>query len=509
MHIRGPFHESKSPLTWARAAFEQGALPSLLLLPGLVPIFTLPGDKMYQSFGICRGKQRPPIIHAYGGAKRGMASALATIAVEGWIPLAAAMVGTHDKPPMWARTGLQPVIGTTIDLKVAPAPVSDRDLRLLLSCWKRWDAKVVSGSALATWLGNVQSELGPECDDSPLFRKVDIDMLEAARLLNESGFQFLPEKELQDLPEMEIIMSVGLRLCTLEFTSAQLQTLSYRTLSLITSGSKQFNGPLLHRRSRDSQRYGALCDWLYPLDRGKGSLPEVDIGEFPVKILVLPEVRSQHNPDTLDIEATGLGGRDLGYPVPWDISLRSDKDGQSVYGPSMATVESTIREPTGMGGTIAKFVTALGLSKATHEFLTLHYFATDSAAKWDNILSELLPNHPLPGAAVGRASAFEMFNACHIAPSHRRHPHIAWTDAVTLVCDLLLGCGAGRYLGCLEYHIFEQWRFEASLRAVMLVFAFCRSFGSFQRCSPKVSWVPLHAHRSCWLLRQWVTTCCT
>ncbi len=242
-------------VAWARAAFEQGALPSLLLLPGLVPIFTLPGDKMYQSIGICIGKQRPPIIHAYGGAKRDMASALATIAVEGWIPLAAAMVGTHDKPPMWAGTGLQPVIGITIDLKVAPAPLSDRNLRLLLSCWKRWDAKVVSGSALATWLCNVQSEFGPECKDSPQFRRVDIDMLEAARLLNESGFQFLPEKELQDVTEMEIIMSVGLRLCALEFTSAQLQTLSYFSVTgllpaLITSGSKQSNGLLLHRRSR-------------------------------------------------------------------------------------------------------------------------------------------------------------------------------------------------------------------------------------------------------------------
>ena len=49
-----------------------------------------------------------------------------------------------------------------------------------------------------------------------------------------------------------------------------------------------------------------------------------------------------------------------------------------------------------------------------------------------------------------------MFNACHIAPSHRRRPHTGWTDAVTLVCDLLLGYGAGRYLGRLDYPSFEQ-----------------------------------------------------
>ena len=45
------------------------------------------------------------------------------------------------------------------------------------------------------------------------------------------------------------------------------------------------------------------------------------------------------------IHPTGLGGRDLGYPAPWDISLRSDKAGQNVYGPSLATVETTVVEP--------------------------------------------------------------------------------------------------------------------------------------------------------------------
>ena len=32
---------------WARAAFEQGALPSLLMMPGLAPVFSLPGDRMF------------------------------------------------------------------------------------------------------------------------------------------------------------------------------------------------------------------------------------------------------------------------------------------------------------------------------------------------------------------------------------------------------------------------------------------------------------------------------
>ena len=107
-----PEYRARSPrlVAWARAAFEQGALPSLLLLQGLVPIFTLPGHKMFQSTGVCRGRQRPPIMHAYGGAKVGMAQALRSIANEGWIALAVAMVGTKGKKPMWADMGLRPVI---------------------------------------------------------------------------------------------------------------------------------------------------------------------------------------------------------------------------------------------------------------------------------------------------------------------------------------------------------------------------------------------------------------
>ena len=61
------------------------------------------------------------------------------------------------------------------------------------------------------------------------------------------------------------------------------------------------------------------------------------------------------------MEATGLGGRDLSYPIPWDISIRSDKEGQSVYGPSLAPMEETIEVPGPFGGTL--FV-SLGFTKS-------------------------------------------------------------------------------------------------------------------------------------------------
>ena len=102
------------------------------------------------------------------------------------------------------------------------------------------------------------------------------------------------------------------------------------------------------------------------------------------------------------MEATGLGGRDLSYPIPWDISMRTDKEGQSVYGPSLAPLEETVIVPGILGGTETLQVSALGRSKAAHEFLVLHYFALDSAKHWDELLTNVLPAVRLPGASARR-----------------------------------------------------------------------------------------------------------
>ena len=59
------------------------------------------------------------------------------------------MLGTEDKPPMWASVGLRPVVGTTIDLRVLPPILSEREKLLMLSCWQYWDATSVPGSALS------------------------------------------------------------------------------------------------------------------------------------------------------------------------------------------------------------------------------------------------------------------------------------------------------------------------------------------------------------------------
>ena len=67
-------YKCRSPriVAWARAAFEQGALPSLLMMPGLAPVLSLPGDRMFQATEVAGGHQRPAIIHAYGGGKAGI-----------------------------------------------------------------------------------------------------------------------------------------------------------------------------------------------------------------------------------------------------------------------------------------------------------------------------------------------------------------------------------------------------------------------------------------------------
>ena len=154
--------------------------------------------------------------------------------------------------------------------------------------------------------------------------------------------------------------------------------------------------------------------------------------------------------------SNGTRGRDLSYPIPWDISIRSDKEGQSVYGPSLAPMEEKVDVPGIFGGTETVQVTALGRSKAAHEFLVLHYFGLDSAKHWDVLTSEVLPAVQLPGAQPRRATALEMFGASHITPSHRRMPHVLWTDSMTLIWNLLMGGRMGRYTGSPDTLVFDQ-----------------------------------------------------
>ena len=151
---------------------------------------------MFQATEISVGHHKPAILHAYGGAKVGLERSLASIAAEGWIPMAAALLGTVDKPHMWASVGLRPVAGTTIDFRVLPPILSEREKLLMLSCWQQWDPTGVPSSALSRWLVGIDVEYGPDGRSSPTFLKQNFNVQEAADL-----YQAVHLHTLEDLAE--------------------------------------------------------------------------------------------------------------------------------------------------------------------------------------------------------------------------------------------------------------------------------------------------------------------
>ena len=52
------------------------------------------------------------------------------------------------------------------------------------------------------------------------------------------------------------------------------------------------------------------------------------------------------DPQQVNIDCTGLGGHDLGGCKDYDICIRTDKHGQSIYGPSVTPLESPGRDGT-------------------------------------------------------------------------------------------------------------------------------------------------------------------
>ena len=228
-----------------------------------------------------------------------------------------------------------------------------------------------------------------------------MNVLEVMRLFGECGFEFLPETDLQRRPELEVVMTVGLHLCALEMTNQQVDTLACIALA----GQLPEFFPLLQwtyavKKSFMSQevvtcatraQWNEVCTMLQEVNntelslrskngttlwtRASPCLPTPEDDAFPLQVLTPPPTRElARMPEVIQIEATGLGGKNLGVDRPWDISIRTDPEGQNVYGPSLATVEDIVIEPCESGGTSTKHVTSLGISKATHEFLTLHYF---------------------------------------------------------------------------------------------------------------------------------------
>ena len=206
---------------------------------------------------------------------------------------------------------------------------------------------------------------------------------------------------------------------------------------------------------------------------------------YPLKVVLSDPKRANWPSRKCTLDATGLGGSHLPSLNKADITVRTDKHKQNIYGPSMTTVESVTK--CHIFGKTAR--TALGISKAAHEFLVFHYFATDSITYWNSFMHEVMPLFSLPVPAVRRAEVVELLQRIHIAPSHRRMPHHTWKDALSLVMDLLLGFGKRRY-----FSMARVWQraSRVSIKGFSWAWPSYMSFGK-SRVSQHILWRSLHA----------------
>ena len=387
------------------------------------------------------------------------------------------MLGTAEKPPMWASVGLRPVAGTTIDFRVLPPSLSEREKLLMLSCWQQWDAAGVPGSALSQWLVGIDVDSGPDGRNSPTFLKQNFDVQEAADL-----YQAVHLHTLEDLvengPYPKVISQLALRIITYEYPLEAILAIYYLSATGYLPAKfphDQWNEAVrwhgdtklaatIHNEAEWADAkiiFAKLGNVVVEAESQHGVVvwsstqncpSTIPADSYPLQLIVLPgEEIQRHLPETLHVEATGLGGRDLLYPIPCDISIRSDKEGQSIYGPSLAPMEENVDVSGIFRGTETVQVTALGRSKAAHEFLVLHYFGLDSAKHW---MHSCLKSCRRFSSQVPQplATALEMVGASHIAPSHRRMPHVLWTDSMTLIWNLLMGGRMGGYTAL----VFEQ-----------------------------------------------------
>ena len=84
--------------------------------------------------------------------------------------MATAMVGSASSPPLWTGDDWRLILGTWVDTRILPPPLSDKESLLLLSQWIRLPRDDLHiRHATNSWLqpGKVNVALGPDCDDSP------------------------------------------------------------------------------------------------------------------------------------------------------------------------------------------------------------------------------------------------------------------------------------------------------------------------------------------------------
>ena len=125
---------------WARAAFEQGALPALVMLSGEVETRVLPGDSIFQATHIIPGYMRPAVVHGYGGAKVDLPTSLPALSAMGWTTLGASLAGTIGSLPQWCKKdsgdSVRLAPGCDVSFQVTPAPLTLREEICLMGLWR-------------------------------------------------------------------------------------------------------------------------------------------------------------------------------------------------------------------------------------------------------------------------------------------------------------------------------------------------------------------------------------
>ena len=90
------------------------------------------------------------------------------------------MVGSASSPPLWTGQDWRPIFGTSVDTRILPPHLSNKESLLLLSQWIRIPRDDLHiRHATNSWLSpdKVKVALGPDCDISPHpVREVPLDL---------------------------------------------------------------------------------------------------------------------------------------------------------------------------------------------------------------------------------------------------------------------------------------------------------------------------------------------
>ena len=213
-----------------------------------------------------------------------------------------------------------------------PPSLSEREKLLILSCWQQWDAAGVPGSALSQWLVGIDVDSGPDGRNSATYLKQNFDAQEAADLHQDAHLHTM--EDLGDNP-------------------CNLLSLSYRAFASQVPHDEWNEAVRWHddtKLAATIQNEAELADAKIILSKLEKVVVEAEsrhgvvvwsstqncpttipAHSYPLQLIVVPgEEIQRHLPETLHVEATGLGDRDLLYPIPWDISIRSDKEPRNV-----------------------------------------------------------------------------------------------------------------------------------------------------------------------------------